>query len=284
VFLNYSSFVQYDAIVGGDVTIYPSAYTGIKFNGEIEVDNIHVINRILSSEEILALNPIITPTWIVGETLFLATFDTMTLAGGNVGDLLDTIIKINVYRKKVNDTVYELLSEIDGNAIEYLDYSAYSRADFEYGIVPVTETALGDLLPSNIISVKLKEWYILSTDGTISYKLCLGLNTESFINNTDISELNTVGRYNVYNKGNKNFISSSMSVIPAEDISNNFIYQTTEFMNNFEEFMLNGEKKIIKSPKGEIFNIVVTRYDKSILNNGERTQLYVVSFDFSQVE
>jgi hypothetical protein len=285
--LGYNSFLGYNTLQSSQLTPTPSTYTGLKVFGSCIIDNIHVVNYTMTDAEVDNIDYNKTPKWLVGKTLFLATFDDETLDGGNVKGLVNPITAWAILRRKIGETKYTQLNVlINPSAESYIDPTAMSRNTFEYGVVPIATDVLGTTMLSEQLSLDFDSWYLSSLDGVETYKMCANLNTTSLTSNSDIAQKQTVGQFDAFNRGNRQFESASMSFIPTFGYENNGITlsQTAEQIKTLREFIENGEVKILKNPKGEIWKVYTSNFSKTIINHGERTQLYAVDFDFAQVE
>ena len=112
-FLGYNSFLGYSTLQTVSPFVTTSTYTGLKVFGDCIIDNIHMVNYTMTEDEINAIDSNQTPTWIGGKTIFLATFDSENLDGGNVKGLVSPITEWVVLRKKVSDSKYTELARLD---------------------------------------------------------------------------------------------------------------------------------------------------------------------------
>jgi hypothetical protein len=59
--------------------------------------------------------------------------------------------------------------------------------------------------------------------------------------------------------------------------------QSSDFIETIQDFVNNKSSKILKTKKGDIFNIVTSNFSRSQFLQQSKEQLDIVSFDFEQI-
>jgi len=278
-------FSGYDSFQTVDLVTVATPYTGLKVFGKCEIDNIHVSNYVLTGEELLAIDRYATPSWIPNKTIFLATFEEETLDAGNITGLEEEILEWIILRKATGASKYTEMAFVDVATTNYEDRVAYSRESFEYLIIPSTLNTVGSSIASSPLYVDLDSWYLMSEDSSYTYKMYANLSTSALVSNEDVSQKQTVGKYDVFNKGNRDFISGDVSYIPIFGYEEGTIkiIQTVSQMEELKNFIKNGEIKILKSPKGEIWKVYTTNPSFTKVNHREMGQIDAIDFSFAEV-
>lgn len=195
------------------------------------------------------------------DTRFYARFEG-NLFAGNVDYVASMVSSVRIKRRKNNEHAWTTLFEIpiktnDDFQFELVDRYAQGSQDYYYALIPVIENVEGNINKNSIHS-EFDNYFIL--DRNISYPIMFntGLNIEL---NKNIGVINTLGRkypfvisngMNKYKTGALDF-----TLIPVVDceINTDDIYN---YRTQFEEWINNGEPKILKDWTGQIYMIDVT--------------------------
>ena len=194
------------------------------------------------------------------DTRFYARFQN-NLFAGNVDYSANNVSLMRIKRRKNNEHEWIKIHEIpisnnDDFDFEHFDRFAQASQDYYYALIPVINSVEGNMSKSQIFS-EFNSYFI--TDKTISYPIIFNTSISLEIQR-QTSTVNTVGsKYpyvisnttNQYKKGSLQF-----SLIPIEDClpTTNGSYA---YRQNFEEWITNGEPKILKDWTGQIFMIQV---------------------------
>lgn len=280
--LGYNAFLGYMPLQGGSFMPTPSAYTGLKVFGECIIDNIRVSNYTMTDAEIGLIDFNITPPWVAGKTIFLATFDYSNLVGGNVIGLLSPILNWVVQRKKTTDITFTTLATLPVGSISYVDSTAEPNTSYTYQLLATNETEISEPLV-NTIDSDFYNSIIMDVDGTDVYIFDANLDFSGFSNEVATQRYDGYNKYSAYAFGNRDFKTGDVSAIIHSGITGS-ITQTIDYVKAFNEFINNGKQKIFKDRKGNVLKVVTTGGVKQVpvdLAIGE--QPYMVSFHFEEV-
>lgn len=194
------------------------------------------------------------------DTRFYARFQN-NLYAGNVDYSASNVSMMRIKRRKNNEHEWIRIHEIpissnDDFDFEYFDRFAQASQDYYYALIPVINSVEGKMSTSQLFS-EFDSYFI--TDKTTSYPIVFNTSLNLEIQR-QTSTINTIGsKYpyvisntvNQYKKGSLQF-----SLMPIEDclptIDGSYAYR-----QNFENWITNGEPKILKDWTGRIFMIQV---------------------------
>ena len=195
------------------------------------------------------------------DTRFYARFEN-NLFAGNVDYVASMVSSVRIKRRKNNEHAWTTLFEIpiktnDDFQFELVDRYAQGSQDYYYALIPVIENVEGNINKNSIHS-EFDNYFILDRDVSYPIMFNTGLNIEL---NKNIGVINTLGRkypfvisngMNKYKTGVLDF-----TLIPVVDceINTDDIYN---YRTQFEEWINNGEPKILKDWTGQIYMIDVT--------------------------
>lgn len=261
----------------------PSSYTGVRFNGQLILDNVHIINNKLTEEEFNAIPWDNTPTW-TGNTIILSTFENQDLNAGNIGAISENILGFNLLRKASGDTKFTQIDTVaDPSASQFIDYTANNRMSYSYDVVGYTENFLAEPLEGSI-TTDFDFYYLIDPTESKSYRFCLEVNPQEINTNDNVSVTTTMGQYPTVTKGNNKFRSSSVVAIAEESIDvNGEIVQPVSYIEELEETVNNTNSKIFKTPKGEVFRVQTQGFRRSVVNRGDNIQVQQISFTWVEI-
>ena len=195
------------------------------------------------------------------DTRFYARFEG-NLFVGNVDYVASMVSSVRIKRRKNNEHAWITLFEIpiktnDDFQFELVDRYAQGSQDYYYALIPVIENVEGNINKNSIHS-EFDNYFILDRDVLYPIMFNTGLNIEL---NKNIGVINTLGRkypfvisngMNKYKTGALDF-----TLIPIVDceINTDDIYN---YRTQFEEWINNGEPKILKDWTGQIYMIDIT--------------------------
>lgn len=201
----------------------------------------------------------LSKTWDF-DTRFYAKFQNNLMAG-NVDYAASTVSSVRIKRRKNDEhqwfTMFDIPIETNEDfEFELEDRYAQGNQDYYYAMIPVIEQIEGNINKNSIRS-EFNNYFILDKD--ISYPIIF--NTSLSIElNKNVGIINTLGRkypfiisngLSQYKTGTLNF--SLAQIIDCEINENGYNYRT-----QFEQWITNGQPKIIKDWTGQIFMINIT--------------------------
>lgn len=242
-------------------TVIPQADIGKLEYKDVILDEIYVTKNIL-----LGFNWQVSNEWDF-DTYLHATFEN-SLHGGNVEFNKTTISAIKIKKRFVGDlqykTIYERridpMDESPDFSIEFYDFLEPSNKSIEYAYVYVTsEDGKERYSATSIIDSKFDSYFICSPDGTI-YPMIANVDNNVTLNRkTNLIE--SPGRKYPYvvRNGITKYYSGNLTVSFFEMDDNCKINTDNlwEFRREIDEFLSNGEPKLLKSFDGEIWMVDV---------------------------
>jgi hypothetical protein len=264
---------------GGLITAFPpkQIFSDIRFIGACHIDNFHVQNIELSDADIES----ITDEQVYGmNTIMLANFEDSAEAGNLINDDLP-ITHWRIYRKKEGESLFTLIGEVPISSIEskYLDVLAVNQVPYDYEVKAVSSGIEGDGIEGDGM-VDFYGWILSDIESDILYRFDIE------IESSDIRVLRDMHRYDNYSEkpafsfGKKKYKEGSLTTMP---LSYDSLECTLETLNELEAFINNGEVKMLKNTKGELFYVVT--YDFRYKYTDETSeQIYTITFSFAEAK
>ena len=262
----------------------PSTYSKISIFGSATVDDLHGVSRIYTQTEINNLDLYTEPTWGL-DTFILAKFNN-NLQAGNIVSLPSPITKWIVLRKGKNDAKFTKLAEIEANDTTYIDRLAKSKEEYTYQLIPVAGDLLGTPLQTVPIDTSFKKIVLLDPDTEEGYSFCLDLRMSDIQIDEDVSYKDTRGKYQTELRGNKKVNNGSIGFLAKSSaVDSTELEQDLAYLQAFEDFINNGQPKILKIDNGYIYKVATSNFGKqrrnSVNNNGET--LFNLTFNWREI-
>ena len=261
-----------------------STYSNLKIFGAGTFDDVHVLNRVLSQSEIDSLDLLEEPEWDVF-TLMLAKFNN-NLQAGNIVSLDDPIDNWIVRRKRSDESKFTVLAELEADATEYTDRLAESRKTYTYQAIPLAGDALGEPIEDDNVVTDFQRVVLLDPDTEEGYSFCLEVGRSQITTNERVTQQQTKGKYDTFLTENRKFASGSISTIPeSNSVTAQEIEQDIAFINQLEDFITNGNEKILKFESGFTYRVYTNNFVKA-QRQGETSNgqiLNSISFDWNEI-
>ncbi len=263
----------------GLITATPpkQTFTNIRFVGSCHLDNIHAQNVILTDSYIEDITD--EETYEIN-TLFLANFED-SLEAGNLSNSDLPITHWRIYRKKEGETLYTMIAEIPALPTEsrYYDKLAQNKVEYDYEIKAVSSGIEGDGILGNGV-VDFYGWILSDIEVDTMYKF------DVEVESSDIRVMRDMHRYDNYSEkpafsfGKKKFKEGSLKTIPLSYDSNECTLETLDALGDFID---NGEVKILKNTKGEVFYVITYDFRYKYADQTSE-QIYTITFSFAEAE
>ena len=262
----------------------PSTYSNIKLWGDFNFTNLHGQSRILTQTEIDSV-PFDEYSDFDIDTFILAKFNN-NLQAGNIVSLPSPITKWIVLRKGKNDAKFTKLAEIEANDTTYIDRLAKSQNQYIYQLIPVADDLLGTPLQTVPIDTSFKKIILLDPDTEEGYSFCLDLRMSDIQIDEDVTYKDTRGKYQTELRGNKKVNNGSIGFLAKSSAVDSIeLEQDLAYLQAFEDFINNGQPKILKIDNGYIYKVATSNFGKqrrnSVNNNGET--LFNLAFNWREI-
>ena len=259
-------------------------YSKIKVYGNATIDKLHVRSTALDNTTLQNIILTDQSQW-TPDTLLLARFEN-NLGGGNIVSLTESITNWQVNRTDTSSNVLKVLGTVDVSQTSYVDYTAQANKTYQYEVFGLSTNQISEGLLSSQILTNFYGHYIIGQDSngtTYAYKLDLNASLGSVTNNEDFTEYPSYTKYNSYAKGQRNYLSGTISAI-AGDIQSNTgeILQTPDYIDTLRNRIQDISTKYLKTRKGEVYLVKTHNFSMQVLDNGIGSQPYIVQFDFAQ--
>ena len=282
-FLLSTSFLTNNFLTTSDLTPITSTYSNIKIYGNAIIDDVHLLNYIMSETQISENVDFYIEPEFDNDTLLLSRFNN-NLNAGNISFLTEPVTGWKIGRRRESDLIFEEIETVLNPILQsYEDITVNANDTYIYSLSPVTQNYIGSSVLTNEVDVIMNSWFLISLDGNSIYNMCFNF-TSTVINiNESFSQNETFGKFDVTGKSNRQFNSSHISFIPSSVNGINEIIQSVDYIKELENFIQNNEMKYLKSPKGEIWKVITYGFNKSLFSDSDYTQTYIVDFDWIEV-
>jgi hypothetical protein len=230
------------------------SYTTLKFNGEINVDNVCITSETYTEEQITEAAE---QTWDSNNIKMLANYEDK-LEAGNIENGDNPIDHWRVYRRRPTENLSTLLCEIpyDYDNTSFTDYTPRNLIEYIYTLYAVSNDTEGQGLEVTAMT----NWYgwIISND----YDIELGATPTSYYTfdldnksgNIEVKRGYTIyenyTQYPAIRFDDRNFSKGSLTTLPYE-WNNNEIDCSLDILEEIVTFLNNKETKIIRNSKGQ---------------------------------
>lgn len=269
-----STFEGVSSIIVGDFT------ASELYGGSSCFDNVRLLNTKLTDEEFELIVIGDTPSW-TPLTLMLATFDESNLNAGNITGLTSPITGYELYRKRVEDSSFVKIADLPSTASTYTDITALPNVTYVYDLVAINSTERSNPIEGNI-TTDFYGIYLINPETYKTYIFDMNLGFDGINTEVAYQRYDGYNKFSSYSFGDRNFVTGNISAIVDEYSSNEFT-QTADFVKELQDFINNGEYKILKTRKGEIFKVHTMNFSSSQLNVAIASQPYNISFNFEQI-
>lgn len=269
----------------------PVGYNKTTLFGEQYTDYIWTIKKIASSVEIDNTRPYnYKPSWSE-DTVLLANFDN-TLNGGSIETLNENIISWSIYRKKTDETKLDLVASIDGTKDFIIDYNVANQTEYQYYIFPETENTVGDPMISDSVTTNWWNWSLIDIKKSNTENLYyvdidniwtfdLSIDSGSMTQNLDKQIYLGFTQFPKSSTGNRDFLSGQLNCLIGKVKNANYT-DTIKMQSDFRNCIKNGNEKILKDRKGNIFLIDTTGNSFSTMDI-VKEQAVTIGFTWNQI-
>jgi len=253
--------------------------------GEGVFDRIWITNRIEPSSFYDSLSLSNYNPNFAQDTVFLAEFNN-TLSAGNISSEEESVEQWKVTKRRNGTNINKLVGYVDDKTKTLKDYRVQKEQEYIYEVIPITQNTMGVPLVSPTIKTEYYGCFLIDETTGMILNFDLNLNTGNISAEDDVTEYQTYGKFNTYSQGSRNFLKGTISGIVPERLSldtDEFI-QSADFVKEVQDFINNGNPKLLKTRKGDIWKVRTHSFSRSQLNEGISQQVDVISFGFSQLE
>ena len=202
------------------------------------------------------------------------------------------VTKLQIYRRKyLEDKDWLIVGEIDYdieyNVYTFIDRFAENESLYEYAIVPIAGSVIGDITISEPIKVSYDGVYI--SDLNNNFKLEIDLSKGAITHNTNMATYQPIGsQYPILSFGNQQYQSGTMAFLPLTEqqiVSGGKqinAKEEREYRNRVTNFLKNGSSKVIRTDSGEMMVVGVNNIQETP-KDGWLQDLSEISFDFVEI-
>ena len=221
------------------------------------------------------------PTW-VNQTYLLSNF-VNNLNGGNVDGVLGAIQSWYLYREEIGGSgSLEFLKKFSATDFQYFDFTVINNRTYKYHLF-AKDLSLSSLMYTNEEISDYYGWFLIDSENNRAYHFDINFSGGDKIYTQKFTEHKTNNKVNAFTKGNSFFIEGSINAIISKDNLRTDSQYTNDDLLSLSEFISSDRPKILKSRRGEIFNIFTYGYQETLLNPALSQNIYTSSFNFKEV-
>lgn len=177
-----------------------------------------------------------------------------------------------------------LLTNLDGNITQFIDYTALLNTDYYYFLYAYGENGTSSALQTNKVNVNYYGYFLIDVTNDIVYKFDTNLSGGDLQQNTDYSSFRTNNPYQTYHTGELQYISGNIAALVRYAASNNYINNSVELLQNLRDCIKDDTRiKILKTRKGEGWYVFTYDYKDNVINQAIGAQPINASFSFDEI-
>jgi len=217
------------------------------------------------------------------DTVFLAEFNN-NLSAGNFSSGGEQLVSWIVTKRKIGTNINIFVGEYGSKILEIYDFLTKNNSEYIYQISPKTASKIGQPILSDTIVAEYNGIFLIDVDAGLSINFNLNSNIGNMSAEDDKTSYKTFNKFNTISIGDKNTLKGNISgVVNSNETYCNGIMQSSDFIETIQDFVNNKSSKILKTKKGDIFNIVTSNFSRSQFLQQSKEQLDIISFDFEQI-
>jgi hypothetical protein len=252
-------------------------YNKITFLGNLHYDNIRLCNTEIEDTVLLTTT---TEDIYDENTLFVANFEN-NLEGGLYAGEEKTITKWRIKRRKFGEYAFKVIGETTKDFSPYYDYTQANNQLYEYYACPVADDGIEGIAVSGMAQSNFHGWFLISRDNTIAYKFDVELNSEPIILNVDRKMYENYTPYPVFRQGQRKYHTGGLTTIPYTYNNKRIVFNYST-IKSIENFINNGETKVLRNTKGDVFYVQTQDFQYTI-DEKVLEQPVTISFKFVEV-
>lgn len=246
------------------------------------VDKVRVLSNELTSTEISNLSTLDVYTW-TPNTLMYAEFSNNTNAG-NVQNIINPITEWRLYRKLVDDLIFQYIATYPVSQSSAIDYTVKAHREYQYRIYAANSTELSSPLDTNSVETDFYWWALVDPDINTVYLFDLNLKSGSNQANKAMKVYdNTYTEFPSVSFSQQDFLTGSVSCIAGVVDSNGSHVYPLDYLENLRSFINNGKKKILKNRHGDAYWVTTNGFNHEFVDEISQ-QIANISFNFTQVD
>jgi len=224
--------------------------------------------------------------------IILANFDE-NLQSSRKSDVKEVLTRWSIYRKKVGEEESILVGTIDNSEFTITDPMASNNQEYLYFIYPETENYIGQVMTTDVVKNYSGWSYTVAnllerSDGVfVSNEIWnLRLNVESgdTTQNLDITSLETLGKYNKISRGDKNYLTMSVTCLLGGTNTTSGKYDgDINMLNSWRDFISGSDKYIWKDRLGDLRIVSITDNPTSKIMDETSEQAPQVSISVEEI-
>lgn len=255
-------------------------YNKMEFYGNVVIDDVWLRSQVMTEVEMNNMTIDTIPTW-TGDTLLLAHFED-TLNAGTLTNISGNIDNWEVYRKETNESSFKLLKELSGTEESFTDVTAQPFKTYKYQVIATNDNERSEPIVGIDTYINVYNNLLIDTITNEVLVLDLDLDEGKHTLNTNYSINSGYGKYPSMMRGRNRYYTMQMKAIPISNYGSFFttIEQSTDYMQQVENFIENGNMKILKTRKGFIRVGETYGFSCESVNINIMQQPFSISFSF----
>lgn len=262
--------------------IIPKSYSKVEFFGNGVYSKLWIRTGGITDAEFNALTPdTYIPTWD-SRTKLLSPFINNT-NGGNVIEVDTPITHYNVQRRDESEAILTEIGSVDiDSELKIMDYKSQKGKTYKYYVTPITDTEIGEQLVTSSITIDYDGWFLIDEINNRVFRFLLNEKPGAVSSKTNLHITEVANKFPIYQQDETNYIEGSISAIIGEITDEGRLHQTIDDLKLLQDTINNGEEKILKNMKGQIWKVMTNNYIENAFVESHIDCPYEISFSFHE--
>jgi hypothetical protein len=250
------------SLVSGHTTPSAVEYNLIRLKGASIVDKVRVLDYAMTTSELNILSISDVYTWD-DHTLLYAEFTNNTEAGSI--NTPSAIEMWDVVRYCCGSNIPVVIAvDLDGSESSLVDYTAIKPNDYYYVVYPITATAVMAYIQSNTVTLCYDYYVFIDTVTGESFKFSLNIENMGKQFTSSVTTYEGFTQYPAKSQGLLKYNTSSFTSLLGEVVGSVYSGDTVDTYRALEDFITNGNEKIMKDRKGNIYRVFTENLTSNI--------------------
>lgn len=197
----------------------------------------------------------------------------------------------SVYREKNNSNKLEYIARLNDGSLSMIDYNVANQNQYKYYVFKEDDNYFSGANISDSVETCWWDWSIIGVaenndghfivDTTNIWSFELNLESAETVQNFSKTEYRNLTKFPKISNGKLNYASGGVTCLIGQ-IRNNKYVDTTEMLEAWNNFCVNGQLKILKDRKGRIMVVDITSSSSKIMDITSE-QVNTITFNWTQI-